>query len=120
MKLSNDSDGKLKDTGSGRTNRRSALSSRQNRMKTTYSLIHRIGYRLLNWFFRALFAVRLSDVCSGIYPLTTRAARQLDFIAGGLDVEVEIRVCYVTASGVGYYNRHNRTASLTYWLTGIN
>ena len=52
--------------------------------------INRIGNRLLNWFFRALFAVRLSDVCSGMYLLRTRAAKQLDFTTGGFDVEVEI------------------------------
>ena len=45
---------------------------------------------MLNWFFRALFAVRLSDVCSGMYLLRTAAARRLDFTTGGFDVEVEI------------------------------
>jgi len=53
-------------------------------------LINRLGNHLLNWFFRALFAVRLSDVCSGMYLLRTKALRGLDFTTGGFDVEVEI------------------------------
>lgn len=53
-------------------------------------LINRVGNHLLNWFFRALFAVRLSDVCSGMYMLRTKAARRLDFTTGGFDVEVEM------------------------------
>jgi len=53
-------------------------------------LINRLGNHLLNWLFRALFAVRLSDVCSGMYLLRTAAARRLDFTTGGFDVEVEI------------------------------
>jgi dolichol-phosphate mannosyltransferase len=53
-------------------------------------LINRLGNHLLNWFFRALFAVRLSDVCSGMYLLRTKAVRRLDFTTGGFDVEVEI------------------------------
>ena len=53
-------------------------------------MVNRVGNHLLNWFFRALFAVRLSDVCSGMYLLRTKAARRLDFTTGGFDVEVEI------------------------------
>ena len=53
-------------------------------------LINRLGNHLLNWFFRVLFAVRLSDVCSGMYLLRSKAARRLDFTTGGFDVEVEI------------------------------
>jgi len=53
-------------------------------------LINRVGNHLLNWIFRALFAVRLSDVCSGMYLLRTKAARELDFTTGGFDVEVEL------------------------------
>ena len=53
-------------------------------------LINRLGNHLLNWFFRAMFAVRLSDVCSGMYLLKTKAARRLDLMTKGFDVEVEI------------------------------
>ena len=52
--------------------------------------INRIGNKVLNWFFRLLFAVRLSDVCSGMYLLRTKAAREIDLMTGGFDVEVEI------------------------------
>jgi dolichol-phosphate mannosyltransferase len=53
-------------------------------------LINRIGNHVLNWLFRVLFAVRLSDVCSGMYLLRTKAAKTLDLTTGGFDVEVEI------------------------------
>jgi dolichol-phosphate mannosyltransferase len=53
-------------------------------------LINRLGNHVLNWVFRLLFAVRLNDVCSGMYLLRTSAAKSLDFTTGGFDVEVEI------------------------------
>ena len=53
-------------------------------------IINRLGNRLLSWVFKILFAVRLSDVCSGMYLLRTDAAKSLEFTTGRFDVEVEI------------------------------
>jgi glycosyltransferase involved in cell wall biosynthesis len=52
--------------------------------------INRFGNRVLNWLFKLLFAVNLSDVCSGMYLLRTEVARSLEFTTHGFDVEVEI------------------------------
>jgi len=52
--------------------------------------INRIGNKILNWLFRLMFAVRLSDVCSGMYLLKTKAVKGIDLMTGGFDVEVEI------------------------------
>jgi dolichol-phosphate mannosyltransferase len=53
-------------------------------------LLNRLGNHVLNWVFRLLFAVRLSDVCSGMYLLRTSAVKRIDLMTGGFDVEVEI------------------------------
>jgi len=52
--------------------------------------LNRLGNRLISWFFQLMFSVRLSDVCSGFYLILTDAAKKLEFITGGFDVEVEI------------------------------
>ncbi len=52
--------------------------------------LNRLGNRFLSWFFKSMFAVNLTDVCSGMYLIRTEAARLLEFTTGGFDVEVEI------------------------------
>lgn len=53
-------------------------------------LINRLGNRLLTWFFRTMFVVNLTDVCSGMYMIRTETLQRLDFTTGGFDAEVEI------------------------------
>lgn len=53
-------------------------------------IINRLGNRFISWFFKVLFAVGLTDVCSGMYLLRTESAKSLEFTTGGFDVEVEI------------------------------
>ena len=65
------------------------IGARTNGRKNIPSL-NRLGNRILSWFFNVLFAVPLTDVCSGMYLLSTEAARRLEFTTGGFDVEVEI------------------------------
>ena len=58
--------------------------------KENIPIINRLGDWFISWFFRLLFAVNLSDVCSGMYLLNTSQARKLEFLTGGFDAEVEI------------------------------
>lgn len=51
---------------------------------------HRLGNRIINFFFGVLMGQRLSDACSGMYMLRTERARDLELSGGGFDVEVEI------------------------------
>jgi len=53
-------------------------------------VVNRFGNRLLSYFFKVMFAINLTDVCSGMYLLLTDAAKNLEFTTGGFDVEVEI------------------------------
>ncbi len=52
--------------------------------------INRLGNKVLSWFFKVMFAVSLTDVCSGMYLLHTESAKMLEFTTAGFDVEVEI------------------------------
>ena len=62
----------------------------RTRGRNNIPLLNRLGNRVISWFFKLLFAVNLSDVCSGMYLLKTSAARKLEFTTGGFDIEVEI------------------------------
>ncbi len=53
-------------------------------------LMNRLGNRMLSWFFKVMFAVSLTDVCSGMYLLHTESAKMLEFTTAGFDVEVEL------------------------------
>ena len=63
-------------------------------------LINRFGNRLISWFFKILFGVHLSDVCSGMYLLKTSVARRLEFTTGGFDVEVEIAAQFANSGKI--------------------
>jgi dolichol-phosphate mannosyltransferase len=52
--------------------------------------LNRLGNRIISYFFKVMFAVNLTDVCSGMYLIITDAAKRLEFTTGGFDVEVEI------------------------------
>jgi dolichol-phosphate mannosyltransferase len=60
------------------------------RSKENISRIHRLGNRMISAIFNVLFGTSISDVCSGMYLLNSRAARQLTFRTKGFSVEVEI------------------------------
>jgi len=63
-------------------------------------LLNRLGNRLLSWFFQVLFAVYLTDVCSGMYLLSTEAVKRLEFSTGGFEVEVEIAAQFAEGARV--------------------
>lgn len=54
------------------------------------TLIHRFGNHLISSLFNALFGTHISDVCSGMYMLNSKSARNLEFRTNGFSVEVEI------------------------------
>jgi dolichol-phosphate hexosyltransferase len=51
---------------------------------------HRLGNFLITGLFNLLLGTKLSDVCSGMYLLSTKVARKLLLDSKGFDVEVEI------------------------------
>ena len=52
--------------------------------------LNRLGNWLITNTFNLLMGTKLSDVCSGMYLISTHVARQLEFNTKGFDVEVEI------------------------------
>ncbi len=54
------------------------------------SRVNRLGNWMINKFFNLMFGTQLTDVCSGLYALNTRFARDLTLETQGFDVEVEI------------------------------
>jgi dolichol-phosphate mannosyltransferase len=76
-------------------------------------MLNRLGNRFISWFFKVMFAVNLTDVCSGMYLIRTQAAKKLEFTTGGFDVEVEIAAQFaddgkVTEVPVNYRPRVGR------------
>jgi dolichol-phosphate mannosyltransferase len=61
----------------------------RTRGRENISFFNRIGNSLLSWFFKVMFAVNLTDVCSGMYLLRSDRVRLFEFTTGGFDV-VEI------------------------------
>jgi dolichol-phosphate mannosyltransferase len=51
---------------------------------------HRVGNRLISGLFNTLFGTSISDVCSGMYLLKSKSAKQLEFRTKGFSVEVEV------------------------------
>jgi len=64
------------------------VGSRQS--KENVKLLHRLGNRLISIGFNLLFGTSVSDVCSGMYLMNTKAARQLSLRTRGFSVEVEV------------------------------
>ena len=54
------------------------------------SRIHRFGNRVISRLFNTLLGTNISDVCSGMYLLNSRVARELEFHTKGFSVEVEL------------------------------
>ena len=60
------------------------------RSKENISWIHRFGNHVISGIFNALFYTTVSDVCSGMYLLNSKTARQLEFRTKGFSVEAEV------------------------------
>jgi len=72
--------------------------------------LHRFGNYIISWLFNALMNTHISDVCSGMYLLNTRSARELEFQTRGFSVEVEVLAQMalngrVTEIPIGYRRR---------------
>jgi glycosyltransferase involved in cell wall biosynthesis len=72
--------------------------------------VHRFGNWVVTSAFNLLFGTGLSDVCSGMYLLKTKVAKELELNSGGFDSEVEIAsqavvVSSVTDVPIGYRKR---------------
>jgi dolichol-phosphate mannosyltransferase len=60
------------------------------RSQENISLIHRFGNRLISGLFNTLFGTSISDVCSGMYLMNSKSAKQLEFRTKGFSVEAEV------------------------------
>ena len=60
------------------------------RNQDNISRLHKFGNRMISRLFNTLFGTTISDVCSGMYLLNTKSARQLQFQTKGFSVEVEV------------------------------
>jgi len=54
------------------------------------SSLHRFGNRIISSLFNALMGTKISDVCSGMYLLNSKFAKQLNLQSTGFSVEVEL------------------------------
>ena len=54
------------------------------------SRLHRFGNHFISALFNILFGTSISDVCSGMYLLSLKAAKDLEFRTKGFSVEVEV------------------------------
>lgn len=60
------------------------------RDRANIKLVHRFGNWIITRTFNLLFGAYLSDVCSGMYLLNTKVAKQLELNSEGFITEVEI------------------------------
>lgn len=60
------------------------------RSQQNISRVHRFGNRVISRIFNTLFGTSVSDVCSGMYLLNSRSARDLNFRTKGFSVEAEV------------------------------
>jgi dolichol-phosphate mannosyltransferase len=60
--------------------------------------IHRFGNWIITKVFNLLFGTSLRDVCSGMYLLRTKVAREIGFESKGFSVEVEVAAHVATTS----------------------
>jgi dolichol-phosphate mannosyltransferase len=60
------------------------------RSQENITRIHRFGNRLISGLFNTLFGTKISDVCSGMYLLNSKSAKQLEFGTKGFSVEAEV------------------------------
>ena len=60
------------------------------RSQENISWVHRFGNHFISRLFNTLFGTGFSDVCSGMYLLNSKSARDLEFRTKGFSVEVEV------------------------------
>ena len=58
--------------------------------KSNVPRLHRIGNKIISSTLSLLIGQRISDPCSGMYLLRTEAARKLEILSEGFDIEAEI------------------------------
>ncbi len=58
--------------------------------RSNIPLLHRIGNKIISSTLSLLVGRRVSDPCSGMYLLRTEAARKLEILSEGFDIEAEI------------------------------
>jgi dolichol-phosphate mannosyltransferase len=61
-----------------------------SRSQENISRVHRVGNRLISRLFNTLLGTFISDVCSGMYLLNSKSARELYLCSNGFSVEVEV------------------------------
>jgi len=60
------------------------------RKRDNLGRVHRIGNSVITNVFNLLLATKISDVCSGMYLLKTRSAKELRSSGSGFGIEVEV------------------------------
>lgn len=98
------------------------VGSRQSKENVTP--LHRLGNRIISVVFNLLFGTSVSDVCSGMYLLNSKAARQLSLRTRGFSVEVEVLAQMalngrVTEVPITYRKRLGKP-KLVAWVHGID
>jgi dolichol-phosphate mannosyltransferase len=58
--------------------------------RSNIKIINRFGNSAINLLFNLFFGTNLTDVCSGLYVMSTSFAKEITLETGGFDVEVEI------------------------------
>lgn len=86
-------------------------------------LLHRIGNKIISSTLSLLMGQRISDPCSGMYLLRTDAARRLEILSEGFDIEAEIAGEMlthgrVTEVPISYRKRKGRN-KLRSWRDGL-
>lgn len=87
------------------------------------SRVHRLGNRIICGVFNALMGTSISDVCSGMYLMNSKSAKQLGFRTNGFSVEVEVlaqmaRDGRVTQVPISYRQRIGKQ-KLSTWVHGF-
>lgn len=70
------------------------------RDKRNIPLLHRLGNWVISKTFSLLFGVSISDVCSGMYLIETKVAREYRLRETGFAVEIELAACSAAGEDV--------------------
>ena len=86
--------------------------------------LHRLGNHLISLLFNILFGTTVSDVCSGMYLMNSRAAKQLALRTKGFSVEVEVLAQMslqgkITEVPISYRKRIGKPKLAT-WVHGVD
>jgi len=94
------------------------------RNRDQISRLHRFGNRVISYFFNALMGTTISDVCSGMYLLDSRFAKDVYLQSTGFSVEVEVlaqTALHGRATEVPInYRRRIGKPKLTTWGAGFD